>query len=320
MSRSAHTHGECHVAIVGAGDVGTDLMVKIQHDDGPLRVAALVDTDPDVEGLLRGRSMGVPTTDAGIQGLLRMPHFGDIKLVFDATTAGVHGAHRAALKASGIRMVNLTPAAAGAYCVPAVNLRECLDTQNISLVSCGGQAAIPIVAAVSCVGGVAYAEAVISISSKSVGPGIRGSIDEFIESTTAAMSSVGGARQSKVVLVINPADPPVMMRTTVYCLVDGDADCVAIEESITSMVARVNGYMPGYRLKQEVLFESFSTGTPLGASEAGRFRGTRVTAMLEVAGAGGHLPVYAGNLDMMTSAAKIAAEHIMAAGASGLRA
>lgn len=298
------------VAIVGSGNIGTDLMIKILRSDGPLRVAAMVGIDANSDGLARANRMGIPTTADGIDGLLALPQFADIKLVFDATSAGAHRVNWAKLEPHGVRVLDLTPAALGPYCVPVVNLDEHLDAPNLNMVTCGGQATVPVVAAVAKNGFVSYAEIVSSISSKSAGPGTRANIDEFTETTSAAIQSVGGAQRGKAVMILNPADPPILMRNTVYCLVDGDADHSAIEESIHDIVAKVNGYVPGYRLKQRVQFETFSSQNPLYIPETGKFSGTRVTAMLEVTGAAHYLPAYAGNLDIMTSAAKATAERI----------
>ena len=301
------------VAIIGSGNIGTDLMLKILRSDGPLRIAAMVGIDPDSDGLARAARLGVPTTADGVEGLLAMPGFGDIELVFDATSAGAHRANWATLEPTGVRMLDLTPAAIGPYCVPVVNVDEHLDAPNLNMVTCGGQATVPIVAAVSAVGIVSYAEIVSSISSRSAGPGTRANIDEFIETTSAAIQSVGGAQRGKAVMILNPADPPILMRNTVYCLVPdtgGNPDRGAIEASIVDMVANVKAYVPGYRLKQRVQFETFTADTPLYIPETGKFTGTRVTAMLEVTGAAHYLPAYAGNLDIMTSAAKATAERI----------
>jgi acetaldehyde dehydrogenase len=298
------------VAIIGSGNIGTDLMIKILRSEGPLAVGAMVGIDPASDGLARAARMGVPTTAGGVDGLLAMPGFDDIKLVFDATSAGAHRANWAKLRDTGVRMLDLTPASIGPFCVPVVNLDEHLDAPNLNMVTCGGQATVPIVAAVGQSGIVSYAEIVSSISAKSAGPGTRANIDEFTETTSAALQSVGGALRGKAVMILNPADPPILMRNTVYCLVDGDADHHAIEADVHAMVDAVNAYVPGYRLKQRVQFETFSSDNPLYIPETGKFTGTRVTVMLEVTGAAHYLPAYAGNLDIMTSAAKAAAESI----------
>lgn len=296
------------VAIIGSGNIGTDLMIKILRSDGPLTVAAMVGIDPESDGLARAQRMGVATTAQGIDGLLVMPEFADIRMVFDATQAGAHRVNWAKLHGAGVRVLDLTPAAIGPYCVPVVNLDNHLDAANLNMVTCGGQATVPIVAAVSQAGIVSYAEIVSSISSKSAGPGTRASLDEFIETTSTALEVVGGAQRGKAVIILNPADPPVMMRNTVYCLVDGDADHDAIEHAIVEMVERVKAYVPGYRLRQRVQFEKFGVDNPLYIPETGKFSGTRVTTLLEVTGAADYLPAYAGNLDIMTSAAKTTAE------------
>jgi acetaldehyde dehydrogenase len=300
------------VAIIGSGNIGTDLMIKILRSDGPLTVAAMVGIDAASDGLARASRMGVPTTAEGVDGLLRMSNFADIKLVFDATSANAHHTNWAKLRDTGVRMLDLTPASIGPFCVPVVNLDEHLDAPNLNMVTCGGQATVPIVAAVAQSGIVSYAEIVSSISAKSAGPGTRANIDEFTETTSTALQVVGGAQRGKAVMIINPADPPVMMRNTVYCLVDGDADHHAIEADVLAMVDNVNSYVPGYRLKQRTQFETFSAERPLYIPETGKFAGTRVTVLLEVTGAAHYLPAYAGNLDIMTSAAKTTAERIAA--------
>lgn len=299
--------GKWPVAIIGSGNIGTDLMIKILRSDGPLAVAAMVGIDPESDGLARAARMGVSTTARGVDGLLDMP---DIRLVFDATSARAHLANWARLRETGVRMLDLTPAAVGPYCVPVVNIDDHLQAPNLNMVTCGGQATVPIVAAVAQSGIVSYAEIVSSISSKSAGPGTRANIDEFTETTAAALQVVGGARRGKAVMILNPADPPAMMRNTVYCLIDGDTDRQRIETDVLSMVERVKSYVPGYRLKQRIQFEAFGANNPLYIPETGKFIGTRVTVLLEVTGAADYLPAYAGNLDIMTSAAVAAAERI----------
>lgn len=298
------------VAIIGSGNIGTDLMIKILRADGPLEMAAMIGIDSASDGLARASRLGVATSSAGIDGLLTMPEFSDIRLVFDATSASAHVHHWDRLRDTGVRVLDLTPAAIGPFCVPVVNLDEHIDAANLNMVTCGGQATVPVVAAVNETTPVSYAEIVSSISAKSAGPGTRANIDEFIETTSIAMRVVGGAQRSKTVIVINPADPPVLMRNTVYCLVEGNCDQAAIEAAILSKVEGVRQYVPGYALKQNVQFETFDTDNALHIPETGKFIGTRVTAMLQVTGAAHYLPAYAGNLDIMTSAALTTAERI----------
>lgn len=298
-------------AIIGSGNIGTDLMIKVLRGDGPLEMGAMVGIDPDSEGLARARRMGVPAIADGIDGLLAMDGFEEIGVVFDATSAGAHRANWGKLRGAGVRVLDLTPAAIGPYCVPVVNLDAHLDAPNLNMVTCGGQATVPIVAAVGTVAPVSYAEIVSSIASRSAGPGTRANIDEFTETTSRALEEVGGAVRGKAIIVLNPAEPPLLMRNTVYCLVDGDCDHEAIEASIVAMVERVQAYVPGYRLKQRVQFERFSQEDALHIPETGKFWGTRVTAYLEVTGAAHYLPAYAGNLDVMTSAALATAERLL---------
>jgi acetaldehyde dehydrogenase (acetylating) len=300
------------VAIIGSGNIGTDLMIKILRGEGPLQVGAMIGIDPTSDGLARAERVGVPTSSHGIDGLLAMPGFGDIRLVFDATSAGAHARHWELLRHNGIRVIDLTPAAIGPFCVPVVNLNDHIDAPNLNMATCGGQATVPIVAAVNESAPVSYAEIVSSISSKSAGPGTRANIDEFIETTAAALKVVGGAQRSKAVIILNPADPPILMRSTVYCLVESDCDHAAIDASITRMVGEVQRYVPGYQLRQPVQFETFDADNPLHIPETGKFIGTKVTALLQVTGAAHYLPAYAGNLDIMTSAALATAERIAA--------
>ncbi len=298
------------VAIIGSGNIGTDLMIKVMRLSEVLEMGAFVGIDPESDGLKRAERMGVPITAGGIDGLVAMPEFADIEIVFDATSAGAHAHHSEVLLAAGKRVVDLTPAAIGPYTIPPVNGDANLDSPNVNMVTCGGQATIPIVAAVNRVAKVRYGEIVASIASKSAGPGTRANIDEFTETTSQAIVDVGGADRGKAIIVLNPAEPPLIMRDTVYCLTD-DADKDAITRSVEDMVAEVQTYVPGYRLKQKVQFENIGSNRPLRIPEMnGEFVGLKVSVFLEVEGAAHYLPAYAGNLDIMTSAAMKTAEKI----------
>ncbi len=245
------------VAIIGSGNIGTDLMIKILRHGQHLEMAVMVGIDPQSDGLARARRLGVATTHEGVGGLMQMAEFADIDFVFDATSAGAHIKNDAALREAkpGIRVIDLTPAAIGPYCVPAVvNLADNLHQGNVNMVTCGGQATIPMIAAVSRVAKVHYAEIVASIASQSAGPGTRANIDEFTETTSQAIEKVGGAGKGKAIIVLNPAEPPLMMRDTVYILSEL-ASQEAIAASIAEMAAAVQAYVPGYRLKQQVQFE-----------------------------------------------------------------
>jgi len=302
-----------NVAVIGSGNIGTDLMVKILRMSQRLKMSALVGIDPASDGLERARRLGVATTAGGIDGLVAMPEFADIALVFDATSAGAHKRHDAVLREHGKRIVDLTPAAIGPYVVPVVNLDEHLAAPNINMVTCGGQATIPIVHAIARVTPVHYGEIVASIASKSAGPGTRANIDEFTETTSRALEVVGGARVGKAIIILNPAEPPLLMRDTVYALTDV-VDTAEIEASVDAMVAAVQRYVPGYRLKQRVQFERIGFDEPVLVPKLGRFRGLKTTVFLEVEGAAHYLPAYAGNLDIMTSAALAAAERLVELG------
>ena len=298
------------VAIIGSGNIGTDLMIKVLRTSRTLRMAAMVGVDPLSEGLDRAKRLGVATTCEGIGGLLAMPEFKDIRLVFDATSAAAHKHHDAVLRAHGKTLIDLTPAAIGPFVVPPVNGEQHLGAANLNMVTCGGQATIPIVAAIGKVTPVLYAEIVASIASRSAGPGTRANIDEFTETTARAIEQVGGARHGKAIIVLNPAEPPLVMRDTVYCLT-GNADQGAIGAAVQAMVSEVQTYVPGYRLKQRVQFESVGPGIKLPFPElAADFAGLKVSVFLEVAGAAHYLPAYAGNLDIMTSAALRTAERV----------
>jgi acetaldehyde dehydrogenase len=298
------------VAIIGSGNIGTDLMIKVMRHARHLKMGAMVGVDPASDGLARAERLGVPVTAEGIDGLIRLPNFDDIRIAFDATSAGAHARHNAVLRQYGIAVIDLTPAAIGPYVVPVVNLDEHLFAPNINMVTCGGQATIPMVRAVSSVAQVHYAEIVASIASKSAGPGTRANIDEFTETTAKAIVSVGGARRGKAIIVMNPAEPPLVMRDTVYCLADLGADEQAIRASVRDMVAKVAAYVPGYRLKQQVQFDRFGPERALNVPGLGKLPGLKVSIFLEVEGAAHYLPAYAGNLDIMTSAALAAADRL----------
>jgi acetaldehyde dehydrogenase len=268
-------------------------MVKLLHDPGPMRLVLVAGIDPASEGLAAARSRNISTTTDGIDSILADPL---IRIVFDATSAKSHTRHAKPLQESGRIAIDLTPAARGPYVVPPVNLGEHLDEPNVNLITCGGQAAIPLVYAVSRVWPVDYAEMVSTIASLSAGPGTRQNIDEFTFTTARALEVIGGARRGKAIIILNPADPPILMRNTIYTLLDpGDADHDAIRKSIEAMVATVQAYVPGYRLKSPPVFEPCDT--PEGAK-------TMVAMLLEVTGSGDFLPPFAGNLDILTASAR----------------
>jgi acetaldehyde dehydrogenase len=297
------------VAVIGSGNIGTDLMIKIMRHSEVLEMAAFVGIDPESDGLKRASRLGVAVTHEGIEGLQAQPVWPEIGVVFDATSAGAHKKHAAVCAAAGKVMIDLTPAAIGPYVVPVVNGDAHLDAQNVNMVTCGGQATIPIVAAVASVSTVHYAEIVASIASKSAGPGTRANIDEFTETTSLAIETVGGAAKGKAIIVLNPAEPPMMMRDTVLTLSSG-AEEGEIEAAVIAMVAKVNAYVPGYRLKQKLQFERFGANNPVKIPGLGTFEGIKTSVFLEVEGAAHYLPAYAGNLDIMTSAGLKTAEKI----------
>lgn len=299
------------VAIIGSGNIGTDLMIKILRHGQHLEMGAFVGIDPESDGLARAARMGVATTAEGVEGLSRLPIFQDIDVVFDATSAGAHLKNEVFLRGlkPNLRIIDLTPAAIGPYCVPVVNLEAHLKATNLNMVTCGGQATIPMVAAVSRIANVHYAEIVASISSKSAGPGTRANIDEFTETTSKAIEVVGGAQKGKAIIVLNPAEPPLIMRDTVYVLSDL-ADQAQVEASIDEMAKAVQSYVPGYRLKQRVQFDVISGEAPLNIPGLGYLSGLKTSIFLEVEGAAHYLPAYAGNLDIMTSAALATAERM----------
>ncbi len=298
-------------AIIGPGNIGTDLMIKILRNAKHLEMGAMVGIDPSSDGLARAQRMGVATTHEGVAGLIEMAEFADIDFVFDATSASAHVLNDALLRQAkpGIRLIDLTPAAIGPYCVPVVNLEAHLGKLNVNMVTCGGQATIPMVAAVARVAKVHYAEIVASISSKSAGPGTRANIDEFTETTSKAIEVVGGAAKGKAIIIMNPAEPPLIMRDTVYVLSEA-ADQAKVAASVEEMVQAVQAYVPGYRLKQRVQFDVIPESAPLNIPGLGKFSGLKTSVFLEVEGAAHYLPAYAGNLDIMTSAALATAERM----------
>ncbi|WP_280345051.1 acetaldehyde dehydrogenase (acetylating) [Nocardia abscessus] len=295
------------VAVIGSGNIGTDLMIKVIRHSEVLEMGAMVGIDPESDGLARARRLGVPTTADGVRGLLELPNFDQIDVVFDATSAKAHAANAALLEPLGKRLIDLTPAALGPFVVPAVNLDEHRHARNVNMVTCGGQATIPIVAAISRVAPVPYAEIVASIASKSAGPGTRANIDEFTETTAHAIETVGGARRGKAVIILNPADPPLIMRDTVLCLVKApdSATHEAIRESVERMVTHVAAYVPGYRLKQQVQITAVPQDQPvhtlLGAGAVGA-PAPQVGGLVGVEGAAPNQPAYAGHRGMMSSA------------------
>jgi acetaldehyde dehydrogenase len=297
-------------AVIGSGNIGTDLFIKSRRASDIVEVIAMCGVDPDSDGLARAKRMGIATTSDGIDGLVALDEFADVSLVFDATSAGAHARHDEVLRAHGKRILDLTPAAIGPYVIPVVNLHAHIDEQNLNMVTCGGQATVPIVHAVHRVAPVEYGEIVSSVSSRSAGPGTRANIDEFTETTAKAVEVVGGAMRGKAIIILNPADPPLIMRNTVFCLVQ-QAEPDDIANSIHQMVDSVRSYVPGYRLKQEVQFDRIDDGNPVRIPEMDRkFTGWKVSVFLEVEGAGHYLPPYAGNLDIMTSSALKTAEEI----------
>ena len=299
------------VAIIGSGNIGTDLMIKVLRNAQHLEMGAMVGIDPASDGLARAARLGVATTHEGVEGLTRLPVFNEIDIVFDATSASAHVKNDALLRSHkpNLRLIDLTPAAIGPYCVPVVNLEQHLQALNVNMVTCGGQATIPMVAAVSRVAKVHYAEIVASIASKSAGPGTRANIDEFTETTSKAIEVIGGATKGKAIIVMNPAEPPLMMRDTVFVLSEA-ADQARIEASVEEMAGAVQAYVPGYRLKQKVQFDLIPESAPLNIPGHGRFSGLKTSIFLEVEGAAHYLPAYAGNLDIMTSAALATAERM----------
>ncbi|MGI5143057.1 acetaldehyde dehydrogenase (acetylating) [Streptomyces sp. CA-106110] len=307
------------VAVIGSGNIGTDLMIKILRLSDTLEMGAMVGIDPTSDGLARAGRLGVPVTAEGVQGLIAMEGFEDIKIVFDATSAKAHVTNAAALAPYGKQLIDLTPAAIGPMVIPAVNLTDHVAADNVNMVTCGGQATIPIVAAISSVAPVPYAEIVASIASKSAGPGTRANIDEFTETTSHAIETVGGADCGKAVIILNPAEPPLIMRDTVLALVNAPDEAThdAIRAAIAKRVDEVSAYVPDYRLKQQVQITPVPADQPIHTLTTAPVT-HQVSVFLEVEGAAHYLPTYAGNLDIMTSAALRMAE-AMAARANELQ-
>lgn len=299
------------VAIIGSGNIGSDLMMKISKFSESLSVAVMVGIDPDSEGLARAREMGIVTTDAGIDSLTRMFEFAHVKFLFDATSAKAHAHHASIARSHHKVMIDLTPAAIGPFVVPPINISQHAMEPEINMVTCGGQATVPIVAAISALYPVAYAEIVASIASRSAGPGTRANIDEFTETTAKALRTVAKAESAKAIIVLNPAEPPGPMRDTVYVVIDRplmSQERSEISQAVEAMVEEVSSYVPHYLLKQEVQFEDFDAQyVPALGRE---ISGTKVSVFLEIRGSAQYLPSYAGNLDIMTSAAMQTAERI----------
>ena len=279
-------------AVIGPGNIGTDLLAKLQRSD-VLAPVWMVGVDPASEGLRRAEALGLKTTHQGVDGMLPTLRADGVQIVFDATSASAHADNSRKVNAEGALMIDLTPAAIGPYCIPPVNLQTHIGSgeMNVNMVTCGGQATIPMVAAISRVQAVRYGESVATVSSRSVGPGTRKNIDEFTRTTAGAVEKIGGAKQGKAIIVINPAEPPLIMRDTVHCLTEDPPDETRITESVHAMLAEVQRYVPGFRLVNGPVFD-----------------GHRVSLFLEVEGLGDYLPKYAGNLDIMTAAAVRTAE------------
>ncbi len=279
-------------AMIGSGNIGTDLMAKLQRSPN-LNPVWMVGIDSESDGLLKAREAGLKTTHEGVDGLIPHIEEDNIQIAFDATSAYVHGENNRKLQEKGVLVIDLTPAAIGPFCVPPVNLKEHVGEQemNVNMVTCGGQATIPMVAAVSQVQPVEYGEIVATVASKSAGPGTRKNIDEFTRTTARAVEEIGGAKKGKAIIILNPAEPPLIMRDTVHCLTETEPDQKAITESVHAMIKEVQKYVPGYKLKNGPIFD-----------------GNRVSVFLEVEGLGDYLPKYAGNLDIMTAAGTRTAE------------
>ena len=300
--------GKVKAAIIGSGNIGTDLMIKMIKYPQNMELVAVVGIDEKSEGLAMARERGVATTHEGLEGLMKMDVYPEIGIVFDATSAYAHKVHDAALRKDGKQVVDLTPAAIGPYTIPTVNGEDNLDAGNVNMVTCGGQATIPIVHAIRrATDRVVWCEIIASISSRSAGPGTRANIDEFTETTARAIEQLGGAECGKAIIILNPAEPPLIMRDTVVTLSQGGSRD-AIQASVAEMVEQVRTYVPGYRLKQAVQFEQVGDNAPVRVPGVGQVSGLKTTVFLEVEGAGHYLPSYAGNLDIMTSAAMTTAD------------
>ena len=305
MRPTARAKTKIRAAIIGSGNIGTDLLYKAKRSEW-IEPVWMVGIDPLSDGLRRAEGMGLRTTSSGIEGFAEQAREDGVRIAFDATSAHAHAGHLARLEPLGVLLVDLTPAALGPYCIPPVNLDRLLDGErgrrlaDVNMVSCGGQATVPMVAAVSRVQPVEYAEIVATVASRSVGPGTRANIDEFTRTTAGAVERVGGAGRGKAIIIINPAEPPLVMRDTIHCLIGGEPDRERLGESIAAMVREVQRYVPGYTLKNGPIFE-----------------GRRVSVSMEVAGLGDYLPRYAGNLDIMTAAALRTAEILAQAMLSG---
>ncbi len=299
------------VAIVGSGNIGTDLMIKVLRLSKQLEMTAMVGIDKKSDGLARAKNMGVLTTAKGIDGLVKLKAWQDIKIIFDATSAKAHAYNWSVVKQyPDKKIIDLTPAAIGPYVIPSVNLEEHILEQNVNMVTCGGQATIPIVAAISQIAKVHYGEIVASIASKSAGPGTRANIDEFTETTSKAIEKLGRAEKGKAIIILNPAEPPLVMRDTVFTL-SAPADKEAVRTSIHRMVDRVQKYVPGFQLHQEVQFDDIPESDPVFIEGLGWKSGLKTSVYLKVVGAAHYLPEYAGNLDIMTSAALACAERMV---------
>ena len=295
-------------AIIGSGNIGTDLMIKIMRAARHLDVVAMAGIEENSEGLARAKRLGLATTHEGLEGLRRLESYPDIRLVFDATSAKAHETHDRVLRADGKKVIDLTPAAVGPYTIPVINGDATLDSPNVNMVTCGGQATIPIVHAIRrATDRVVWGEIIASISSRSAGPGTRANIDEFTETTARAIEQLGGAERGKAIIILNPAEPPLIMRDTVVTLSQGGSRD-AIQASVAEMVEQVRTYVPGYRLKQAVQFEQIGDNALVRVPGVGQVSGLKTTVFLEVEGAGHYLPSYAGNLDIMTSAAMATAD------------